>query len=134
MCGAALPVHWRSPSTVLNYIIFYTFQPQVVLSFALGIFGLAAGALGPPLRRSLGYSTGAYYGAATTARQVADAADAQARQVAARAGQEARARKNEHATETFWVKGDVGGIPTLVRSSDVEGGHVVRKSSVIIKE
>ena len=110
-------------------------EPVLVLATALGVVGLAAGALGPPIRRGMGKDASQYYGAPTTAAQKKAIADSVVRGhtqgVLERSLREERARNS--SAVGFWVKKAVGSTPELLRSSDVEGGHVVRKSSVLLK-
>ena len=111
-------------------------EPVVVLSVALGVFGLTASAIGPPIRRGMGKDVRAYYGAPqTAAEKQQDEESLKRRGPSARAQRYAegeRARSN--AEVGFWVKQHVGSNPQLLKSSDIDGGHVVRKSSVLIKD
>ena len=102
-----------------------------MLASVLGVFGLAAGALGPPLRRAMGKDARQYYGNPKSARDVRLEQEANAR--TAKAATNALARVPDTRVASFWVKGTVGSIPALQRTSDVEGAHMVRKSSVLLQ-
>ena len=107
-------------------------EPVVVLSTALGVFGLAVAGLGPPINRATGGDTRYYFGTEKSEQQKALEADfARAKGAAGRA-QKAKRDAASGKVASFWVKQTVGSQPRLLRSTDIDGGHIVRKSSILL--